>query len=170
MHTEIPLSLGMEFPLEVFVLWIIRRPVRYDEDRLEETERENNKTSNVSVFVRLYKTPNPKSRISESRFCWVHVGLWYVCVAGIAEEPTVVVRNSIYAIWVTVNILCACFVLVFVVSNASIRLKNFRLCGQFELVNPSLSSVTSFCCLWLRVTVVHSNGQCIWNLLMVKQG
>lgn len=42
MHTEIPLSFGMEFPLEVFVLWIIRRPVRYDENRLQETQRGKN--------------------------------------------------------------------------------------------------------------------------------
>lgn len=42
MHTEIPLSFGMEFPLEVFVLWIIRRPVRDDENRLEETQRGRN--------------------------------------------------------------------------------------------------------------------------------
>lgn len=38
-HTKIPLSSGMEFLLKVFVFWIIRRPVRYDENRLEEAQR-----------------------------------------------------------------------------------------------------------------------------------
>lgn len=34
MHAKISASLGMKFPLEVFVLRIIWRPVRYDENRL----------------------------------------------------------------------------------------------------------------------------------------
>lgn len=38
MHTEILLGSGVEFPLEVLVLWTVWRPVRYDENRLEETQ------------------------------------------------------------------------------------------------------------------------------------
>lgn len=39
MHTKISLSFGVEFPLELFELWIIRSPVCNDENRLEETQR-----------------------------------------------------------------------------------------------------------------------------------
>lgn len=42
MHTKILQSFGMESLLELFVLWIIRRPVRYDENRLGETQRGKN--------------------------------------------------------------------------------------------------------------------------------
>lgn len=39
MHAKVPLSLGVEFPLELLVLGIVRSAVRYDENRLEETKR-----------------------------------------------------------------------------------------------------------------------------------
>lgn len=42
MHTKILQSFGMESLLELFVLGIIRRPVRYDENRLGETQRGKN--------------------------------------------------------------------------------------------------------------------------------
>lgn len=39
-HAKVPLSLGVELPLELFVLGIVGSAVRYDENRLEETRRE----------------------------------------------------------------------------------------------------------------------------------
>lgn len=35
MHAKIPASFGVELLLEIFVLWIIRRPICYDENRLK---------------------------------------------------------------------------------------------------------------------------------------
>lgn len=35
MHAEISASFGVEFLLEFFVLWVIRRPIGYDENRLD---------------------------------------------------------------------------------------------------------------------------------------
>lgn len=35
MHIEISASFGVEFLLEFFVLWVIGRPIGYDENRLD---------------------------------------------------------------------------------------------------------------------------------------
>lgn len=35
MHAVIPASFGVEFLLELFVLWVIGRPIGYDENRLD---------------------------------------------------------------------------------------------------------------------------------------
>lgn len=40
MHAEVPLSLGVELPLELLVLGIVGSAVRDDEHRLQGTERE----------------------------------------------------------------------------------------------------------------------------------
>lgn len=35
MHAEFSASFGVEFLLELFVLWVIGRPIGYDENRLD---------------------------------------------------------------------------------------------------------------------------------------
>lgn len=40
MHAKVPLSLGVELPLELLVLGIVGSAVRDDENRLQGTERE----------------------------------------------------------------------------------------------------------------------------------
>lgn len=40
MHAKVPLSLGVELPLELLVLGIVRSAVRDDEHRLQGTQRE----------------------------------------------------------------------------------------------------------------------------------